>query len=316
VQNKGKGKRHVQGCGGAAERTASSQNRDKALVKGPASHHTSLAGRGPTMPGSLPPPLGGPSPTEIPLSGAPLVRVIAQTRFSSVLRIDSKDAMMAFQEEVGSDYPILEQTNTPQLQVEFGSGVPNVRPVMGNLWRFSTADRGWLLSLATDAVTFETQQYDGRADFLARWQEVLSAVERIFAPRLALRLGVRYVNRIRGESLVELTRWVRDSLIGFAQPELRNHVTQALSEATMNVEEGVLLLRWGILPPQATIDPGSLPAVTDASWILDLDVSSSNQRPFSADGLAADFQRLADRAYSVFRYAITPAGLDHFGAQS
>ncbi|HEY3848419.1 MAG TPA: TIGR04255 family protein, partial [Acetobacteraceae bacterium] len=226
------------------------------------------------MLGSLPPPLGGPSPAEIPLSHSPLVRVVAQTRFSSVLRIDSKDAMVAFQEEVGSEYPILEQTAAPQLQVEFSSGVPNVRQVMSNLWRFSAADRGWLLSLGTDAVTFETQRYDGRADFLARWSDVLRVVERIFAPRLALRLGVRYINRIHGESLVELTRWVRDSLIGFAQPELRNHITQALSEAAMNVEEGVLLLRWGILPPNATIDPGLLPAVADSSWILDLDVSS------------------------------------------
>jgi uncharacterized protein (TIGR04255 family) len=109
---------------------------------------------------------------------------------------------------------------------------------------------------------------------------------------------------------------VRDSLIGVAQPELRDHVSQAISEANMTVEEGALLLRWGILPANATFDPGLLPAVPTTSWILDIDVSSASHKPFSGEGLQIAFQALADRAYSAFRYAITPAGLTHFGAQS
>jgi uncharacterized protein (TIGR04255 family) len=265
--------------------------------------------------GSLPPPLGGPAPAEILLSRAPLVHVVLQVRFSSVLKIDSREGMAPFQEEVRSEYPLLEQAAVQQLQMELGSGAPFFRPATSNLWRFSDADRCWILSLTSDAVTLETRRYDGRADFLSRWYEALAHVERIFAPSLALRLGVRYVNRIHGESLEELTEWIIPNLIGVAQPELREHVSQAISEANVTVEEGALLLRWGVLAAGMTIDPTLLEPAPVPSWILDIDVSSAEQRSFSGDGLATAFQALADRAYSVFRYAVTSAGLEHFGAQ-
>jgi uncharacterized protein (TIGR04255 family) len=268
------------------------------------------------MMSSLPPPLGGPAPAEIALSRSPLVRVVAQARFSNVLKIDSKDAMAAFQDEVGSAYPVLEQGAAPQFQVEFGpGGAPNVRPVTSPLWRFSDAERGWLLSLASEAVTLETQHYEGRTDFLRRWREALDLVERVFAPRLALRLGIRYVNRIHEEALVELPRWVRDTLLGVVQPELRDYVKQALSEATLMTEEGILVLRWGIVPANATFDPGLFLPVPAPSWVLDIDASSASQRPFSGEALETAFCALSNRAYSVFRYAVTPAALEHFGAQ-
>jgi uncharacterized protein (TIGR04255 family) len=268
------------------------------------------------MTGKLPYPLGGPAPAEIPLARPPLVHVVLQARFSSVLMIDARDGMAPFQEEVRAEYPLLDQVAVQQLQMDLNSGVPQARPVASNLWRFSDADRNWVLSLTSQAVTLETRSYDGRADFLGRWYDVLGRVERVFAPGLALRIGVRYVNRIQGQSLEKLTELVTPNLIGVAQPELREYVTQAVSEATMTIDEGGLLLRWGILGPHSTIDPGLLEPVPTSSWILDIDVSSTQQRLFSGEGLAADFQALANRAYSVFRYAITEAGLEHFGAQS
>lgn len=269
------------------------------------------------MPGSLPPPLGGPAPQEVPLSRSPLVRVVAQARFSKTLKIDSQDGMVPFQERIGSEYPLLDQTLVPQLQVDFGgpSAPPFFRPISVNVWRFSNADRSWLLSLTSDAVTLETREYSGRSDFLPRWQAALANVERVFAPTLALRLGVRYINRIQDESLTDLTKWVRGSLIGVAQPELRDYVTQAISEANMTIEEGASLMRWGIMSPNTTVDPALLEPVPYPSWILDLDVSSGQQKPFSGETLAGDFRTLAERAYAIFRYAITDDGLAHFGAQ-
>jgi len=268
------------------------------------------------MPGSLPPPLGGPAPQEIFLSRLPLARVVAQTRFSTVLKIDSKDGMVPFQECVRSDYPLLEQASVQQMQVDFSSGVPGFKQITSDIWRFSNPDRSWVLSLTSDAVTLETRRYEGRADFLCRLSGALANVERVFAPALGLRIGVRYVNRIQGESLTDLTEWVMPNLVGVAQPELRAHVTQAISEAIMTVEEGSSLLRWGVMPGGSTIDPALLEPVPTPSWILDIDVSSAEQRPFAADSLTSDFYALAERAYSIFRYAVSPAGLTHFGAPS
>jgi uncharacterized protein (TIGR04255 family) len=244
-----------------------------------------------------------------------LVRVIAQARFGAVLKIDSKDGVVPFQEAVRSEYPLLEQAAVQQVQMDFSSsGAPNIRPVTSNLWRFCDATKDWILSLTSEAVTLETRRYSVRENFMERWHQALTHVESTFAPVLTLRLGMRYLNRIQGESLTALSEWVKPNLVGIAEPQLREHIVQAMSEATLKVAEGTMLLRWGVMPPSATYDPTNLEPVQSASWILDIDVASTEQTPFSATRLTTESRALAERAYTIFRYAITNPGLEHFGA--
>ena len=266
------------------------------------------------MPTSLPFPLGGRAPAELPLTRPPLVRVVAQVRFSAVLKIDSREGVAPFQEEMRADYPLLEEVTAHQLQIDMTAGVGAFKPVTTKVWRFSDAARTVTLSLTTDTVSLEARAYAGRSAFMERWAKVLTKLEHVFAPGLVLRTGVRYLNRMTGESLARLPEWVRPNLIGVAQPELREHVTQALSEANLKTEEGDMLLRWGVLPAKSTIDPGLLEPVDTESWILDIDVFSGDQRPFDARALAQGYVHLAERAYAVFRWVITDPGLQHFGA--
>ena len=253
---------------------------------------------------------------EVLLTRSPLTRVLAQVRFSSVLKIDSKEGVAPLQEELRANYPLLEQLVAHQFQIDITPGGSGFKPVAANVWRFSDAERGLVLSLTSDALTLEARDYPGRATFLERWADVLTRVERVFAPGLALRTGARYLNRLTDESLERLPDWVRPNLIGVAQPELREHVTQAISEANLKVEEGDLLLRWGVIPANATIDQALLEPSPTGSWILDIDVSSNQQKRFDAVELAADYGRLMERAYAVFRWVVTDEGLNHFGAQA
>lgn len=267
------------------------------------------------MPSSLPPPLGGPAPAEVPLLRSPLVCVLAQVRFSSVLRIDTKEGAATFQDRVRADYPLFEAVASQQLHVEMAPMGPVMRTVPSTVLRFSDASRAAQLTLATDTVTLEVSSYEGRDRFLARWANLLTRVEEVFAPGLALRLGLRYANRVHDPvALARLPEFIRPNLIGVAQPDLRNFVTQALSEASIQIEEGRLMLRWGVLPPNATIDPTILPPVSSNSWIIDIDAFLEEQRPFSGRELNPLFRRLSERAYAVFRYAITDTGLEFFGA--
>jgi len=264
----------------------------------------------------LPTPLGGPPPAEIVLHKSPLVRVVAQVRFSGVLRIENREAITPFQDKVRSAYPLFEQAMAQQLQLDLTSGTPSLRPVPSSVWRFSNADRSMLLSLTSDTVTLEARTYQGRSDFVPRWSTILSCLEEVFQPALALRTGIRYVNRLDRASLGQLPKWVQPNLIGVALPEFRDFVTQAFSEASIKVEEGDLLLRWGILPANVTMDPGLLDPAPDISWVLDLDVSSSVQKPFEITALTSEFGALTKRAYAVFRWVVTEAGLEHFGAEA
>ena len=107
--------------------------------------------------------------------------------------------------------------------------------------------------------------------------------------------------------------WCTPRILGFAKPPLRDHVHHALSEATLSIEEGEMLLRWGIMPANGTIDPNVLPPVPMLSWILDIDVSSGAQRAFENTQLNNSFRALAERAYSVFRFMTTNKFLAAFG---
>jgi uncharacterized protein (TIGR04255 family) len=193
---------------------------------------------------------------------------------------------------------------------------PNLRPVVTNVWRFSSADRTSTISLTTEAVTFESLDYPGRTAFIARWSEILRWVQNVFAPSLTLRTGMRFINRIRDDSLEHLPEWIEPNLVGVALPELRSHVVQALSEANLRIEEGDLVLRWGIVPPHGTYDIGLLEPLPEASWILDIDAFSVEQMPFDTEVLNMRYRQLAERCYAMFRWAMTENGLHHFGADA
>lgn len=260
----------------------------------------------------LPPPLGGSAPEERPLASSPLARVLVQVRFASILKIDSKEGVAPFQELIRRQYPLLEQLTSHGLQMEVTANTPNFRQIASNVWRFSDADGAFVVSLTSDAITLEARRYPGRKAFMARWSELLRSVEDIYAPSLAVRVGIRYLNRINGDAMDNLPSWVNPNLIGVALPEYREYVSQAISEANLQIDEGNMLLRWGIIPKNYTIDPNLLEPVGTASWLLDIDTSSSKQRPFEANSLTTIYQELSERAYAVFRWVMTDDGLAHF----
>ena len=260
----------------------------------------------------LPPPFGGPPPEERQLTKSPLVRVLAQARFASILKIDSKEGVAPFQELVRQDFPLLEQVTSHGVQLEVAANIPNFRPIASNVWRFSNADRSMTVSLTSDAVTLEAQLYPGREIFMSRWKKLLQSVQEIFAPNLALRIGVRYLNRIHGDGMDRLPDWIEPKMIGVALPEYRRYVSQAISEASLQIEEGNMLLRWGIIPKGATIDPGLVDAVETDSWLLDMDAFNSGQISFEANQLTAISEQLSERVYAFFRWMITEDGILHF----
>jgi uncharacterized protein (TIGR04255 family) len=264
----------------------------------------------------LPPPLGGVAPEEKPLANAPLARVVVQARFSSVLKIDSKDGVAPFQELARKDFPLFDQISTTSMQVDLTPAGPTFRPVPTNFWRFSDPARASIVSLTTDAITFETSAYPGRSAFIEQWATVLRWIDDIYAPGLAVRVGMRYLNRIAGDAIAQLPEWITSNLIGVALPDLRGHVSQAISEANLDIEEGGMLLRWGIIPKDGTIDPGLLEPLESASWLLDIDAFSNDQRSFDAEELVDVYRRLSERIYAVFRWTLTPAGLQHFEGRS
>ena len=90
----------------------------------------------------LPKPLGGRSPRQINLPRAPLVLVLAQTRFPGILKIDNKEAVVPFQDAIRRDYPLFTQETTQQIEIQVGAGGPMARPYPELFGDFATLSNG------------------------------------------------------------------------------------------------------------------------------------------------------------------------------
>lgn len=256
---------------------------------------------------NLPPPLSGPPPSEVRLPTPPLVRVIAQVRFPGILKIRNPDTAAGFQECIRSTYPVLEKEQARRIEL----GGQEIREEI--VWRFRDRARAWRVSLGTNFVSLETTKYESRQDFLDRLQSVVSGIEETLNPQEAQRLGVRYVDRLTGPAVDQITDLIRKEVLGVLPSDIGQIATHILTESHFSTEEGQLNARWGKLPPHATTDPDAVEPCEAPSWIIDLDMFTSDPQTFSTPELIDNAKRFTERVYSVFRWMVTDSFLKFYG---
>jgi len=256
-------------------------------------------------------PLVDPLPPEVPLRDTPLVRVIAQLRFPEVLSVEQREFVAPFQEAIRSTYPVLRSEQTQGLL--FGQG--GVSPGRSQTaWRFLDATAQWRVTLTPDFLALETTKYASRSDFLERLKVVVQALDEHIEPAQVDRLGLRYIDRISGTALDEISQLIRPEVRGIVGTVSAAHAAHALTESAFDVENARVLGRWGLLPAGTTVDPTAIEPLQEKSWLLDLDMFSTAPLPFDVDGVVENAQRYAERIYTVFRWAVTDAFLLRYGA--
>lgn len=257
-------------------------------------------------------PLFGPPADEVPLSRAPLVKVLCQVRFTRVLKIHDPDFIAEFHERLRRQYPILDDEHLTNITV--GPTGPETSHL--KRWKLSDANNAWRVYLASDFVTVETDKYLSRADFVERLRAVLVALDETVEPSFVTRIGVRYVDRIEAPELEQITALVRDELIGATTGALRGGLQSSMSAIGCNVKEGDATIRWGWAPKETSHDPNIMPPVGGQSWMLDIDVYKSfaqAEGQFDGNQLSDKARDLAIRAYSIFRWAVTQRFLETYG---
>jgi len=256
-------------------------------------------------------PLTAPLPPEVPLSKAPLVRVICQLRFPLIVAVEQRDTIAPFQEAIRGTYPVLRQERTQAVLLGptgIGQAAPNQI-----VWRFHDIDAAWRVSLAPDFLALETTRYTSRSEFLDRLRQVLVVLGEHVQPKLIDRLGVRYIDRIAGSDVLELPRLVRPEVCGIAGTAAATHLQHSITESMFVIDREQMLARWGKLPPQATIDPAAIEPINEPSWILDLDMFGTERVVFDVDRVLAAATGYCERIYGVFRWAVTDEFLRRFG---
>ena len=257
-------------------------------------------------------PLSGPFPAEVPLPQAPLVRVITQIKFPTILSIGTNDSEVAsFQEKIRSVYPILEREQSFNLVISSPSAPPEVRP--GVIWRFRDLKKHWQLTLTPDFVTLEAFQYSSRADFSERLENILAAVQSTYAPSAALRVGVRFIDCIKPPHIDRIEELFQPTVLGIYKTPLGEAADVNMTECLLRASEGQIQCRWGLLPPGATHDPGIQLPPDGKSWVLDLDMFSDEQKSFDAAELSEIVRTFAGRLYAVFRWMIKDEFLRAYG---
>lgn len=254
-------------------------------------------------------------PPEVPLKSAPLVRVMAQIKFSEVLGVENPEVVARFQDAISKTYSVLTR--------EAGIVMPTVFPGMSpqhpmTHWRFadSAVDWQWRVTLTSQFITLEVVRYTSRREFFGRLEAILGAVELHIKPAMAVRLGVRYINRITGKELEDASLLVRPEIAGVVGTEMAAAVSLSLSESVFNMGDQRMTARWGMLPANATVDPAAIEPIQERCFLLDLDVYDESPGVFDAHSIAQRGLQFAERSYTFFRWAVTPEFLRRFGAES
>jgi len=257
-------------------------------------------------------PFASPPPDEVPLPHAPLVRVIAQVRFPLIVSVERREFIAPFQEAIRGAYPVLRQEQTQALVVT-PTGPAPIGPQA--TWRFADLDEKWRVSLTPGFLALEATAYTSRTDFLRRLDDVVRTLDQHVAPKLVDRLGIRFIDRVAGPAVDDIANLVRPEVRGIVGALASGRMQHTITETILTPEGARLLARWGILPPNQTIDPSGIEPLPERTWILDLDMSSVQPFPFSPSRIGADAKHFAEQIYAFFRWVVTDEFLRHYGGK-
>lgn len=249
-------------------------------------------------------------PKEVHLNNAPLVRVIAQLKFSMIASIEKQDFIAEFQEAIRDDYPILR----PEQAFSFSMGpMGSSSNTSAKIWRFINEQEKWTVSLSQDFVAIETPAYTSRTDFLKRWNKVLVAAVNHLRLKQYERLGVRYIDRIQGEAMANIKKFVRSEALGIIESFSDDEIMHTFNETLFKIEDSQLLARWGKLTANSTFDPTTIEPIPNETWVLDLDMFKNKTETLDVEKIIISTNFYAERIYSFFRWAVTNDFLKYYG---
>jgi len=236
----------------------------------------------------------------------PLVQVICQLRFPTILQISSQEPA-AFQNKLRSEYPLYTRVDRraafPKEISDLLAHLAVSVPPEGVTHKFLTEDSTRFISLADDFLAITEEKYHRWEAFREEIKLSKGAVEEIYTPAFYSRIGLRYRDVIDRAALgLAAEPWdslVNPSLIGvLGAAEVRDQVQGINAEALVRLDQipgGFVRIRHGLTKP-----------AQDGHEAYQVDVDCfTEERGASEDvsGVLNAFNRVAG---NLFRWAITP----------
>lgn len=248
---------------------------------------------------------------EVPLPNAPLVRVIAQVRFPTIVSIEDAKFIASFQESLRHEYPILKTEKSLIIDL---LNVENKRET--NIWRFFDKEEKWRMTLSPEFLALESFDYKNRDDFFGRFETALNFLDQHIKPDSCERIGVRYIDQVKGTQFKEIGKLVRPEVLDIYASDFAKYIDSSLRQTSCTFQSNVkLTARYGVLGQNQTYDPGSVAPIAEPSWVLDLDVYSEERKEFKKDSISAKAKDLSKYAYNFFRWTVTKEFLTAYGGK-
>lgn len=245
----------------------------------------------------------------------PLALALCQIRFSTMLNVATPAAVAPFQEAIIDNYPIMVPNQTVEFRFEGGPSQAALQSSQASQsWRFTDLEDLWTVVLAPDFLTLETRAYTHFSDFVDRMRKVLSALSESIKPKVALRIGLRYINEIRipHTGTVNWNSTIRKELLGpTAIGGLSGYVSQAVQQLTLQGPEAIgINFQHGMLEDGTLVAPRhGMSAPSGPFYFLDIDTYQEfhpGKFLMERSSVLGKMDQLHQEGSKLFRWAITP----------
>lgn len=240
-----------------------------------------------------------------------LAQVFCQVRFSPILRLRERDAVIPFQETIRDRYPLYSEQQAVNLLVTPGGMTQQPAPEVQ--YRFSSTDRNHSVFLSSDFVALESRDYQDIDDFVGRLVPLVATVCETYQPGAMTRLGLRFINEIRlastdptGTMIQALT----PTLLGAAGDANLTEVLHSVQQLLhLRADADTMVVRHGLhREGGTTVDPPPNGPPAEPSpqpfYLLDLDAFNEEAVPFTADGVEARVRAFNEQIRSFFAWAV------------
>ncbi|GAB3220707.1 hypothetical protein GCM10027586_12070 [Kineococcus gypseus] len=240
--------------------------------------------------------------------------MLAQVQFPPLSALIADDRVAGeFAAVVRSSYPIM----VPQQESTFLIGPQGVQeqPLTTRSWQLRSADESWGVHVGSSFLSLDTGAYVSRSDFLSRWDAVWSAFVGLADPPVTTRVGIRYINQVADEALLEhLDALLEPPVLGMVGVPLDGaERLHALGQAQFRVEESrFLTVRSGLVPAGLVLDP-SVPPSDRPCWVLDLDAFEETRGDAAPPRVREVLATSAALAHAFFRWSTTDRFIETFG---
>jgi uncharacterized protein (TIGR04255 family) len=253
------------------------------------------------------------------LSNSPLLLVVAQVRFSSVLQMAK--FIPEIQERLrGQGFPKFRPAQQQNLQIgPPGTPLANQSPTL--LWEFLDRDDRKSIVVETDSVAFIATDYSVFESFRYGLEIALSAVSDVAKPNLRERIGLRYVNLVIPRSGKHISDYIGTELLGMSPPQLSVKPVNYGSVMLSQSEVGTFVFRCTCPMQGPTIPPDvrllglktDKPLSLESEFcVLDFDHFNEGTKDFDVGSILSDFDQLHDLLDRSFRLAVKKEALQEW----